>query len=75
MLEGIQKRNRAIQRDIAETIQSLPEGAGAVERLTAHADFYASLDAAVALALRELNSSNDTMQGQQPVASKDLTDD
>jgi len=46
-----------------------------VERLTAHADFYASLDAAVALALRELNSSNDTMQWQQPVASKDLTDD
>ena len=75
MLEGIQKRNRAIQEDVTETIQSLPKDADAVERLTAHADFYASLDAAVALALNELNSSKDTKQGQQPEAPKDQTDD
>lgn len=75
MLEGIQKRNRAIQQDITETIQRLPADADAVRRLAAHADFYASLDAAVALALNELKSSTDTTQGQQPAAPKDQPHD
>lgn len=75
MLEGIQKRNRAIQEDITETIQSLPETADAVGRLKAHADFYATLDAAVALALGQINSSTETKQGQQPAAPKAQTDD
>lgn len=75
MLEGIQKRNRAIQEDIAKTIQSLRPDADAVERLTAHANFYASLDDAVALALKELKSSKDTEQGQQSVAPKDQNND
>lgn len=75
MLEGIQKRNRVIQEEIAETIQNLPEGADAVGRLTAHADFYASLEAALVKALGDLSSSTDTKQGQQPAAPKDQTDD
>lgn len=75
MLEGIQKRNRVIQEEIAQTIQSLPEGADAIGRLTAHADFYASLEAALAMALNDLNSSTYTKQGQQPAAPKDQTDD
>lgn len=75
MLEGIQKRNRAIQGDIAQTIQSLPTDADAIVRLTAYADFYASLDAAVAVAINELNSSNEPTTGQQPAAPKDQSDD
>ena len=75
MLEVIQKQNRVIQQDIAETIQNLPEDADAVGRLTAHADFYASLEAALAMVLSDLNASTDTKQGQQPAAPKDQTDD
>jgi DNA-binding transcriptional regulator GbsR (MarR family) len=75
MLEGIQKRNRSIQDDIAQTIQSLAADADAIGRLTAYADFYASLDAAVAVALSELNSSSDKTTGQQPAAPKDQSDD
>lgn len=56
MLEGIQKRNEAITQDIAETIQSLPADADAVARLTAYADFYASLDTAISVALAELTN-------------------
>jgi hypothetical protein len=33
------------------------------------------LDAAVAVALRKLNSSNDLTTGQQPTALKDQSDD
>lgn len=54
MLEGIQKRNRSIQADIVETIRSLPADADAVGRLTTYSNFYASLDAAVAVALSHL---------------------
>lgn len=75
MLEGIQKRHRAIRDDIAHTIQSLPCGADAVGRLTAYADFYASLDTAVAVALDSLNTSQDPRTGQQPAASKDHPND
>ncbi|MEN8840022.1 MAG: MarR family transcriptional regulator, partial [Octadecabacter sp.] len=56
MLEGIQKRTRATRDEIAQTISALPANADAVSRLTAYADFYASMDAAVALALAELNT-------------------
>jgi predicted transcriptional regulator len=75
MLEGIQKRNRSIKADIAETIACLPADADAVGRLTAHANFYASLDAAVALALSELDTSKNPITGQQPAAPKDNAND
>jgi DNA-binding transcriptional regulator GbsR (MarR family) len=75
MLEGIRKRNRSIQDDIAQTIQSLPAEADAVGRLTAYADLYASLDAAVAVALNKVNSSKNPDTGQQPTALKDQSDD
>ncbi len=75
MLEGIRKRNRSIQDDIAQTIQSLPAEADAVGRLTAYAGFYASLDAAVAVALNKVNSSKNPKTGQQPTALKDQSDD
>ena len=74
MLEGIQKRNRVIQNDITRTIASLPAEAGAVGRLQAHADFYASLDAALGLALSEIGKTNKTNRGQTPIAPKDQTD-
>lgn len=75
MLEGIQKRNRSIQADISGTINSLPKDADAVGRLTAYANFYASLDAAVSVALSELATSKTQMTGQQPSAPKDHADD
>jgi len=68
MLEGVQKRHRVIKDDIARTIESLPADADAVKRLQDHADFYGSLDAAIGLALKELDKSN---SGQRPVSLKD----
>ncbi len=58
MLEGIQKRTRVTMGEIAQTIDSLPATAQAVGRLTAYADFYASMDAAVTVALNALNEAN-----------------
>ena len=75
MLEGIQKRNRSIQSDIEQTINSLPDDADALGRLTVYANFYASLDDAVAVALSQLDASTTQMTGQQPTAPKDHTDD
>ena len=71
MLEGIQKRNRSIQADIVETIRSLPADADAVGRLTTYSNFYASLDAAVAVALSHLATPPNPVTGQQPAAPKD----
>lgn len=68
MLGGIQKRNRIIKEDIARTIESPPSDAGALGRLQAHADFYASLDDAIGLALTHLDKIND---GQTPTPTKD----
>lgn len=73
MLEGIQKNTRATRDDIAETINSLPRDADAIGHLKAYADFYASTDAAVGLALRELNQTNTREIGA--AAPKDQTDD
>jgi len=75
MLERIQNRNRAIQNDIAETVARLPDDADALDRLMAHANFYASLDAAVAVALSELDTSKNAITGQPPASPKDQTDD
>lgn len=75
ILEGNQKRNRSIKTDIAETIAGLPTDADAGGRLTAHANFYASLDAAVALAVSELDTSKNPIMEQQPAALKDNAND
>ncbi|GLQ25553.1 GbsR/MarR family transcriptional regulator [Sulfitobacter pacificus] len=56
MLTGIQKRTQATRDEIAQTIKNLPPAADAVNRLAAYADFYASLDAAVAVALDEVTA-------------------
>jgi DNA-binding transcriptional regulator GbsR (MarR family) len=68
MLAGIQKRNRVIKDDIAQTINRLPADADAVKRLQNHANFYASLDAAIGLALSELDKTD---TGRKPAPSKD----
>lgn len=75
MFELIQKRTRATRDEIAETINSLPNDFDAIGRLTAYADFYASTDAAVGVALRELNTSTQDEAGQQPDDPKDQLND
>lgn len=75
MLEGIQKRNHAIHEDIKQMIQSLPANAGATPRLTAYANFYASLGTAVAVALAELTSPHNHSHSAVATASKDHSDD
>lgn len=75
MLEGIQKRNRAIKTDIDQTIQHLPDGSQAIDRLTAYANFYASLDAAVTVALTELNTAENPAMQQHSAATKDPEND
>ena len=72
MFESMQKRTRATRDDIAQTINNLPADADAVGRLTAYANFYASKDAALGVAIEQLNSLT---LGQQPNAPKDTTDD
>lgn len=57
MLEGIQKRNQATRDEIVETISALPAGSGAIERLQEYADFYASTDAAIGVALSKIEKS------------------
>lgn len=74
LLERIRKRNQSFQEEIAETIHRLPAGAGALGRLQAHADFYASLDSAIAVALSELNEPKLPTTGQRPASLKDHAD-
>ena len=71
MLEGIQKRTRLTMGEIAQTIDSLPATAHAAGRLAAYANFYASMDAAVTVALDALGKA------QNPAAAspKDLSHD
>jgi len=57
MLQGIQKRTQAAQQDIADTINALPSGAGPTVRLQEYADFYASTDDAIGVALTTLSKS------------------
>ncbi len=75
MFDGILKRTRATREDIAQTIDSLPQDAEAVSRLTAYADFYASTEAAVHLALQQLNAANKPDHGRLPTADKDQPHD
>ncbi|MCX7558394.1 MarR family transcriptional regulator [Sulfitobacter sp. F26204] len=75
MLTGIQKRTLATRSEIADTISKLPANASAADRLAAYADFYASLDSAIKLALDELDAPTTSKSGQHPAASKDLSDD
>lgn len=75
MLKGIQKRHRAIQFDLAETIQNLPSQSGAFGRLTEFANFYASMETALTVALSKLDASQNEMAGQQATAVKDQADD
>ncbi|MDB4254687.1 MarR family transcriptional regulator [bacterium] len=71
MLEGIQKRTRLTMGEISQTIDSLPATADAAGRLAAYANFYASMDAAVTVALDALGKA------QNPAAAspKDLSHD
>lgn len=75
MLEGLKKRTKATKDEIAQTIDKLPPDADAVVRLTAYADFYASLDSAVSMALDGLNTEPTSTPGQSPKAPRDLTND
>jgi DNA-binding transcriptional regulator GbsR (MarR family) len=70
MLTGIKRRTRATRDEIARTIDALPQSADAADRLKAYAEFYASLDAAVTVALDTL----DTTQNRRN-APKDPSDD
>lgn len=75
MLERFQKRTRSFQADIAHTIENLPPDADAVGRISAYAEFYASLDTSISVALCKLNPSENDITGQQPAAPKDRADD
>lgn len=70
MLEGIQKRTRSTRDDIADTIASLPSDADAVGRLGEYADFYASLDSAIAVALEQLTNARTKSASREPQAAK-----
>lgn len=71
MLEGIQKRTRFTMGEIAQTIDSLPATASAVGRLIDYANFYASIDAAVTVAL----DSPDETKNHAAASPKDQAHD
>lgn len=71
MLEGVQKRMRTTRNEIAETINNLPPDADVTQRLRAYAEFYASTDEAVGMALLQLNTPQ---SGPKPAARKDHPD-
>jgi hypothetical protein len=71
----VQKRTECNMGDIALTIQALPTGSDAIERLCAYAIFHASTDATIFKTINDLKASNDATKGQTPVAPKDLTHD
>jgi DNA-binding transcriptional regulator GbsR (MarR family) len=75
MLEGIRKRTQVTRKEIAQTINDLPPGANAVERVTAYANYYASLDSAVSMALAEISTTTPIKSGEQPAVPKDQTID
>lgn len=75
MLKVVQQRNRSFQAEIAETIESLPEEADAQGRLKAYYDFYASIGAAISVALTEVNKPEVLEAGQQPATLKGFKDD
>ncbi|MFT6073898.1 MAG: DNA-binding transcriptional regulator GbsR (MarR family) [Yoonia sp.] len=75
MLSGIQRRTQATMNEIAQTISNLPEQAEAAGRLKAYANFYSSMDAAVAVALEKLKSANAISTQQRPAALEDNTGD
>lgn len=70
MLEGVHKRTQATREEIAQTITALPADSESNERLTEYADFYASLDSAVTLALDELRSRKSNNKWRSPSAPK-----
>ncbi|SEV93237.1 DNA-binding transcriptional regulator GbsR, MarR family [Cognatiyoonia koreensis] len=70
MLEGVHKRTLSTLDDIKQTIAALPADAEATARLTAYADFYASLESAVTVARDELQSKKSNT-AQSPTIPKD----
>jgi DNA-binding transcriptional regulator GbsR (MarR family) len=56
LLEGVHKRTQSTRDEIMQTIGALPANAEANMRLTEYADFYASLESAVTVAIDELRS-------------------
>lgn len=71
MLKGIQMRTRSTRDEIAQTIDRLPPEAGAVERLTAYAEFYAAIEGAVGVALTELDARNKLKASRNAVVAKE----
>jgi len=57
MLQGVQKRTRSTKNEIEQTLSALPCGAEAAGRIRQCADFYATLDDAVAQAITDLAKS------------------
>ncbi len=75
MLLSIQERIQATRDEIAQTIGSLPADADAKDRLSAYAEFNASLDSSVAVALDQLNTKAAQQTELQKNAPKDQADD
>jgi len=75
MLEGLQKRTQSTKDEIAQTIDALPAGNEAIDRLREYAAFYASTDAAIGMAIDDLRTSKPTTKGQTPIAPKDQDND
>lgn len=78
MLDGVRRRTRSTIGEIAATVDALPVGAEATARLLALKGFYASLDSAIGMAIRDIDSTTDTAISTTDTAiapRKDLADD
>ncbi|PUB14902.1 GbsR/MarR family transcriptional regulator [Yoonia sediminilitoris] len=71
MLEGVQKRARSTRDEITHTINALPAGSDAINRLQEYANFYAKTAAAIGTVINALHTSKACDTGQAPAAPKD----
>ena len=75
LVAGAQKRARAAKSEIKDTLNALPKGSGAAERLKAYAGFYGAIEAGLGIAVDEITLADDAYAGHTAPAQKDETHD
>lgn len=75
MLERVRMRTKAAHDEINQTIEELPEGTAAIERLREYAAFYVATDAAIGAAIADINQTNARGTPNAAMGLKDARDD
>lgn len=70
LLSGIQHRARTTHTEIEQTINALPRSEQSVERLQEYANFYGTIDSALAIALSNLTKEQADLSGLNAQSSR-----